>query len=101
MTIDTVETKIRARLMELTAMRCKVRFNMDDAGTLLLDATQVPPTLTRGGEGDADCTISMSVDNMLKLLDGQLSPTIAYTMGKLKVQGSMGLALKLSSLLED
>jgi len=43
----------------------------------------------------------MTGENMLKLLDGQLNPTIAYTLGKLKVQGSMGLALKLSSLLED
>ncbi len=101
MTIDTVEAKIKTRLMDLSAMRCKVRFDLTDEGSLLLDATVTPPTLTRGGEGDADCTIGMTTDNMLKLLDGNLSPTIAYTMGKLKVQGSMGLALKLSSLLED
>ena len=101
MTIDTVEAKIRARLLDLAAMRSRIRFQMEDAGALLLDATVMPPTLARNGEGDADCTITMSVDNMLKLLEGNLSPTIAYTMGKLKVQGSMGLALKLSSLLED
>ncbi len=101
MTIDTVEAKIHARLLDLAAMRSRIRFQMEDAGSLLLDATVMPPILTRNGEGDADCTISMSVENMIKLLEGNLSPTIAYTMGKLKVQGSMGLALKLSSLLED
>lgn len=101
MSIDIIEQRIGERLMDLAAMRCKVRFNFDDAGSLLLDATQTPPTLSRTAPDEADCTIGLSVDNMLKLLDGNLSPTIAYTLGKLKIQGSMGLALKLSSLLED
>ena len=37
---------------------------------------------------------------MGRLLDGQLDPTWAFTTGKLKVEGSMGLAMKLAGLLE-
>jgi putative sterol carrier protein len=97
--LDEIESRLRARLADLAAMRSRIKFLIDES-PLCLDATQSPPTLTRG-DSEADCTITMTGENMLKLLDGQLNPTIAYTLGKLKVQGSMGLALKLSSLLED
>ena len=100
MSIDTVENKIRLRLSDIAGMRCKVKFDLGEEGVLHVDATQSPPVLTRHNE-EADVTIGMTPENMLALLEGALNPTIAYTMGKLKVQGSMGLALKLSSILED
>jgi len=34
-------------------------------------------------------------------MDGRQDPNVAFMMGKLKVQGSMGLALKLNGFLED
>ena len=39
--------------------------------------------------------------NFDKMLDGVLNPTLAFATGKLKVQGSMGSALKLAALLEE
>ena len=39
--------------------------------------------------------------DLQKLIDGNLNPTLAYMTGKLKVEGSMGVALKISQLLED
>jgi putative sterol carrier protein len=36
-----------------------------------------------------------------KILKGDQDPNIAFMMGKLKVSGSMGLALKLNSMLEE
>ena len=101
MSIDVVEAKIKSRLSDLTPMRARIKFALTGEGDLYVDATQQPPTLTRFDEIEPDVTIGMSAENMLKLLNGELNPTIAYTLGKLKVQGSMGLALKLSSLLED
>ena len=38
---------------------------------------------------------------MEELILGKLSPMVAFTMGKLKVLGSKGVALKLSGLLES
>jgi putative sterol carrier protein len=37
---------------------------------------------------------------MSKLIAGELNPMVAFTLGKLKVFGSKGIALKLSSLLD-
>jgi putative sterol carrier protein len=35
------------------------------------------------------------------MMDGTQDPTLAFMMGKLKVEGSMGLAMKLNSIIED
>ncbi|MFQ5959400.1 MAG: SCP2 sterol-binding domain-containing protein [Alphaproteobacteria bacterium] len=35
------------------------------------------------------------------MIAGALSPTLAYMTGKLKVAGSMGVAMKVAALLED
>lgn len=47
----------------------------------------------------ADCVLTMSVKDFYKLLAGELNTTAAFMMGKLKVKGSLGLALKLENLL--
>ncbi len=37
---------------------------------------------------------------MAKLIDGELNAMMAYTLGKLKIDGSMGVAMKVAALLE-
>ncbi|MBF9048483.1 sterol carrier protein [Roseobacter sp. HKCCD9010] len=48
---------------------------------------------------DADCTIAISKDNLTKLLTGKLNPMTGVMMGKLKVSGDMGVAMKLGKLI--
>lgn len=48
---------------------------------------------------DTQCTISISAENLVKLLEGQLKPATALMLGKLKVSGDMGVAMKLGQLL--
>lgn len=48
---------------------------------------------------DTDCTIKISEDNLVKLLTGKLNPMTGVMMGKLKVSGDMGVAMKLGQLL--
>jgi putative sterol carrier protein len=52
-------------------------------------------------DAEADCTIRLSEDRLAQLIDGRLSPTLAYTLGQIKVEGSLGVAMKLASLLES
>lgn len=99
MSMETVAAEIRGRLMQFAGLGYKVKFAFDEGGMLLLDGTATPPTLTEE-DVEADCVISASMDNALKLMNGQLNPMLAYSMGKLKIAGSVGVALKMASMLE-
>ena len=48
---------------------------------------------------EAETTLALSPENLVKLINGDLNPMVAFTLGKLKVFGSKGIALKLSGLL--
>ena len=49
---------------------------------------------------DRNCAITISMTNFNKLIDGKLDPVLAFTTGKLKVEGDAGKALEFSNLLK-
>ena len=52
-------------------------------------------------EGAADTVLSLSSADLLKLADGKLSPMLAFATGRLKVEGSKGVAMKLAAMLDE
>ncbi len=71
-----------------------LKFDCGDAGVIVLaDGTASQE------DRETDCTVSISEDNLVKLLAGDLKPTTALMLGKLKVSGDMGTAMKLGQLL--
>ncbi|MCZ6721548.1 MAG: SCP2 sterol-binding domain-containing protein [Proteobacteria bacterium] len=100
MTIDDIAGDFRARAGEFTGLKARVMFDLGDDGSLVVDATEAPPRISVE-PCEADCTIRLSLANLEKLMAGNLSPTLAYAMGKLRIEGSMGLAMKIAALLDD
>ncbi|MCR5511120.1 MAG: SCP2 sterol-binding domain-containing protein [Lachnospiraceae bacterium] len=49
---------------------------------------------------DRQCAISISSSDYVKLVTGKLDPVLAFTLGKLKVEGDVGKALEFSKLLK-
>jgi len=49
---------------------------------------------------DRNCAITINMTNFNKLIDGKLDPVLAFTTGKLKVEGDVGKALEFSKLLK-
>lgn len=84
----------------LTGFNHTMKVDFDGDGFVHVDATQNPPLATLEDK-DAEVTLVTSVETFEKILAGQQDPNIAFMMGKLKVQGSMGLALKLNGMLEE
>ncbi len=99
MSLESVTAQIEAQLPQLATLGYKVKFAITDLGVVLVDAASTPATLSHD-DGEADCTIRLTEDRLEKLIDGRLSPTLAYTLGQIKVEGSLGVAMKLASLLE-
>ena len=74
------------------------RFDIDGAGSWIVDVQDGKVTVTQDGDAEPDCTISTSEETFQKLVNGELNPTTAYMTGKLKIKGDMGAAMKLQKL---
>lgn len=97
MSLEDIAEKLTARL---AGFNHTMKVDFDGDGFVHVDATQTPPVATLEDK-DAEVTLVTSLETFEKILRGDQDPNIAFMMGKLKVQGSMGLALKLNGLLED
>lgn len=100
MSLDQVTDAINARLTDFTGLGARVMFDFGDDGRVCIDAKATPPIICAGDE-EMDCRIRLSIADMGKLMTGNLNPTLAYTLGKLKVDGSLGIAMKLAARLDD
>jgi putative sterol carrier protein len=70
----------------------------DNGGTWVVDLTQPGGAITTG-DAAASCTITMTADDFVQMMNGKLNAQMAFMSGKLKVAGDMGLALKLQAVL--
>ena len=69
-----------------------------NAGIVLINGSATPNTVSND-DGDAVCTIALSLDTLNRLILRELEPTTAFMMGKIKVSGDMSVAMKLQHLL--
>lgn len=94
-----VEDRLRDALPKLARLGAVVRFDLGADGAWLVDARGNSPILDEdsGADTDATCSIKITAENLVKLMEGRLDPMLGYTLGKIKVSGSMGVAMKLVS----
>mgnify|MGYP000661885478 CR=1 FL=1 len=70
------------------------KFTLNGEGSIVIDSDGV-----RAGDDDTDVTLSADADVFQSILEGDLNPTTAFMTGKLAVDGDMGVAMKLGSVL--
>ena len=70
------------------------KFDIAGEGSIIIDNNGV-----RAGDDAADVTLSADADTFQGILAGDINPTSAFMGGKLSVDGDMGTAMKLGSLL--
>ena len=68
-------------------------------GSWAVDCTKPGGEITSGQATGAKCTVSCSDADFLGIVNGKLNPQMAFMSGKLKIQGDMGLAMKLQQIL--
>jgi putative sterol carrier protein len=93
---ETLESRVDAS--KAAGLTATYRFEIDGAGTWLVDVDDGKVSVSEGGDGDADCTISASSETFVKIANREQNPTAAYMSGRLKVKGDMGQAMKLQKL---
>ena len=70
------------------------KFVIPGEGAIMMDGNGV-----RAGDEEAEVTLTASTETFQAILAGDMNPTMAFMTGKLSVDGSMGLTMKLGSVL--
>ncbi|KRG09414.1 SCP2 sterol-binding domain-containing protein [Lederbergia galactosidilytica] len=81
---------------------CVYQFDLSGEinGTYQLILNKGRVSVEKGAPYNSECRIAMDFNEFKQLLFGCLNSTKAYMMGKIKVDGSLGLALKLEMLMK-
>ena len=70
------------------------KFEITDEGCIMVDENGV-----RIGDDEADVTMIASAETFRGIIEGDVNPTTAFMTGRLKIEGNMGMAMKLGSAL--
>ncbi|MCE1236506.1 MAG: SCP2 sterol-binding domain-containing protein [Hyphomicrobiales bacterium] len=92
---ETLQERLEAALPALSRLGALVRFDLGADGRPVIDARGGSARLELESDEPADCTIKITRENLIKLTEGKLDPMLGYTLGKIKVAGSLGVAMKL------
>ena len=106
MSLESLAEQLKSQAAMNAPLGYRVLFDLGDEGAILWDGTETPAEISTLAEADgdaaqADTTLRFGLEDFGKLLQGELDPTLAYMTGKLKIEGSMGVAMKLAAMLGD
>ncbi len=97
----SLPAKLRAKpdLVEKINAVFQFRIVGPGGGDWAVDCTVPGGAVTPGQVPAAGCTVTCAGPDFLAILGGKLNAPMAFMAGKLKLQGDMGLALKLQQIL--
>jgi putative sterol carrier protein len=98
MSVSEIEAAFASRLDHFGDLGATVKFDFGD-DRLWIDGTQKPAVMSHEDK-DADCTLTVTPENLMAIQQGKMDPTMAFMTGKLKVKGNTAIAMKLSSVMK-
>jgi putative sterol carrier protein len=96
--IERIKQKIAVQKELLTTVGAVYKFVLEGpgGGTFVLDLKQA--LSVTAGDGPASCTVVMATSDFVDLFEGRADGQTLFFNGKLRVDGDMGLALRLQQL---
>ena len=98
MSLDTLTQAIRHKVGEDCGLHATLKFDLGEDGVIVIDGKRSPNSVSNT-DSDADCTMRVSLSNLQAMFDGKLQPATGFMLGKLKVSGDMGVAMRLQRLI--
>jgi putative sterol carrier protein len=72
--------------------------NGDGGGSWVLDLTEA--SVRSGSDDNAQCTVTMEAGDFEDMVEGRVQGQQLFMLGKLMIEGDMGLALRLQQVFE-
>ena len=73
-----------------------IKFDIENIGSIVIKDGEV-----KESEEETDCTLISDAETFQGMFEGSIEPTSAFMSGKLKIEGSMGTAMKFNSVFTD
>ncbi|MEZ4777423.1 MAG: SCP2 sterol-binding domain-containing protein [Bacteroidia bacterium] len=98
MTLADTTAKVAKLAAAADSIGSTIKFSFKGGeGVVYLDGSS-DPNVVSNEDKQADCTVNVAFDDFNDLLSGSLNPMGAFMSGKLKIDGDLSVAMKLSSL---
>ena len=97
MNAETIMTSLQDQASNIDPLGAKIKFVLDE-DSIMIDGTGENNVVSQS-DGEADCVITTSKETFTRLKAGEVNPMMAVMTGQIKIQGNMGLAMKLQSLI--
>lgn len=105
MTYEEIVEKVRIRLKDVKEdkltgfLAIQVNITGEGEGAFYVEVKDGKLNVEPYEYNDRQAKVIMSSANFLKLLDGKLDPVAAFTLGKLKIEGSTEKVIEFSKML--
>lgn len=99
--LEQLAEKINANPVHIENEKDRVfQINLAESGTKQIVLKDGRVEIVDGSLKEPEVTLIMSDNNFSKLLRDDLNTTVAYMTGGLKIEGKLGLALKLQEIVK-
>ena len=92
-TLEEITVRLQKAVSEQPAPRT-VTIDLKGEGFLHIEGSTVS-----NANAPADCTVTVSMDDLVAMTKGELDPTTAFMTGRLKIAGDMSAAMALQPIL--
>lgn len=98
MNLEACTKAIRTKVGTDSGLAATLKFDCGADGVIYIDGKSTP-NIVSNDNSDAECTVSITLDNLNDLLTGELEAATGFMMGKLKVTGDMSVAMRLQRVI--
>ena len=97
MSLETITQSIRNKMGTDSGLDATLKFDCGSDGVIVLDGASTPNSVSNT-DRETDCTVTVSLENLQAMMNGELNAVSGFMSGKLKVAGDMSVAMKLQSV---
>ena len=98
-----INERLRAEPQRTQGITAVYGFNIsgEDGGSFYIKLGEGVGEAGSGAASDPNVVVDMQAQDFVDMAKGELDGTMAFMSGKIKLQGDMGLAMKLQDILAD